>query len=157
MNTHSPAKVMFYYNSIFVAGVLVQRADDADLFGLHLMDIVNDGDFQFVNGPEEGEAVPTHFNGILCMGAYVIGQLKGHKIGKVQLTLPADETSSDEEAFPGFTYQFHQWTKAGDIFGMPSEPEMKVLYGDSVLWRGHPKEVDFGAIQALKTYKPSER
>ena len=51
--------------------------------GKELSDLIHDA--KIVNGYGGAQAIPKYFNGIGCLAAWVIGQLKGSQIGNVYL------------------------------------------------------------------------
>ena len=62
--------------------------------GEDIFNILNKGNFTLVNGFGSNSKIPETFNGILCLAAYLIGELKNKKIGNVYIC-PND--SEDEE------------------------------------------------------------
>lgn len=77
-----------------------------DGMGLDLRRII--GNAKLCNGFGTGQEVPEWFNGILCFAAYLIGELKGKKIGNVYL-MPPGSTDHGEE------YVYTIRSKAGKI------------------------------------------
>lgn len=54
--------------------------------GMDIRNALNAGQVELRNGFSGGDAVPAQFNGMGCLGAFLIGQLKGDKIGNVYLS-----------------------------------------------------------------------
>ena len=54
--------------------------------GKDIKTLLNDGDVRVQNGFSSSDVIPKHFNGLRCLGAYLIGALKTDKIGGIYLT-----------------------------------------------------------------------
>jgi hypothetical protein len=67
----------------FLGGVYVQMDGYIEGLGKDIKDILKDK--ELINGIC-GQGIETSFNGMRCLGAYVIGKLKGDNIGNVYLT-----------------------------------------------------------------------
>jgi len=66
--------------------------------GEDIKKILNNGNVEILNG-YNGCKVPYEFNGIGCLGAYLIGELKQKKIGNVYLMAPNIKDAGED-----FTY-----------------------------------------------------
>lgn len=68
--------------------------------GTHIKSILNEGNVQIVNGIGAGQKSPAYFNGMGCLAAYLVGQLKSDQIGGFYLT-----TVDDIQQYNYFLYE----------------------------------------------------
>jgi hypothetical protein len=95
--------------------------------GLDIRNALNNGQVELRNGFSGGDKAPKQFNGMTCLGAYLIGQLKGDTIGNVYLT-----DSEDRQAYDYFIYP-----NDGTV-NMRAESDSEVLY-DGILAEFDPE------------------
>jgi hypothetical protein len=84
--------------------------------GMDIYNILHKGHAKILNGYGDKSQVPTHFNGMGCLAAYLVGELKDEKIGNVYL-YPANASDCGEE----YTYTLWVaedvlWIRAVDIY-----------------------------------------
>lgn len=60
---------------------------------------LNRGDFKITNGYAYGDEIPSTFNGMGCLAAYLIGALKDNKIGNVYIMEPDIYDVGEEFAY----------------------------------------------------------
>jgi hypothetical protein len=82
-------------NNKTIASVYRQYDGYPTGMGQDIFDILNKGQVELRNGFAANDKVPAQFNGIECLGAYLIGQLKGDSIGNVYLTTADDRQEYD--------------------------------------------------------------
>lgn len=54
--------------------------------GTDIKKLLNNGKVELRNGYNGGDSIPSQFNGLQCLGAFIIGALKGDSIGGIYLT-----------------------------------------------------------------------
>jgi hypothetical protein len=58
--------------------------------------ILNNGEVEILNGYNGSSKIPAHFNGMGCLAAFLIGELKEQKIGNVYI-IPTNSSGHGEE------------------------------------------------------------
>lgn len=56
--------------------------------GEDIKEILNNGEVEILNGYGGSSKIPAQFNGMGCLAAYLVGELKEQKIGNVYLFTP---------------------------------------------------------------------
>lgn len=101
--------------------------------GMDIKTALNNGQVELRNGFGGGDAIPKNFNGMTCLGAFIIGALKGVKadvenytlkgatgqIGGIYLTTPDDRQAYDYFLAPtkdGNTVNMRVETGGREIF-----------------------------------------
>lgn len=96
MGTRSLIHVLESKDSKAPICTIYQQYDgQPDGVGSDIFNILNEGKLKIVNGFALGDSIPTVFNGMGCLAAFLIGKLKGDKIGNVYLHKP-DITAEQE-------------------------------------------------------------
>jgi len=67
-------------------------------WGKDMYDALNEGMVQILNG-HQGQSPPTAFNGLSCLAAWLIGELKEGTIGNVYLYPPDSEDVGEEYTY----------------------------------------------------------
>jgi hypothetical protein len=103
-----------------------------DLFGIL-------GKSRLVNGLSRGEKTPAFFNGMGCMAAYLVGQLKGNDIGGVYIFEPHASGVMEE-------YIYDVYKQPGDngtlMLRVASVYDDKPLYDGTIAYFKVPEEKD---------------
>ena len=94
--------------------------------GMDIREALSDGQVKIVNGYSMGDEAPKTFNGMGCLGAFLIGELKEKKIGNVYL-YPADSEDVGEEYV--YTLTPHEGTVKMKVF----DPYYKKTLFDGIL------------------------
>lgn len=107
--------------------------------GMEIKTALNNGQVELLNGFDSDSFIPKNFNGMACLGAFIIGALKGVKadvenytfkgatgqIGGIYLTTPDDRQAYDYFLAPtkdGSTVNMRVETGGREIFnGLLSE------------------------------------
>ncbi len=84
MGTRSIVNVISQYDNKPVLALYRQFDGYPSGMGNDIKKILNDGDVTLINGFNSQEC-PSHFNGMGCLAAYLVGALKGERIGNVYL------------------------------------------------------------------------
>jgi hypothetical protein len=63
--------------------------------GQSIKTILNNGNAKLVNGYRSEDEIPTSFNGMGCLAAYLIGELKNKKIGNIYIDPRQKLTKND--------------------------------------------------------------
>jgi hypothetical protein len=66
--------------------------------GMKIKNILDNGKAEIINGYGNNK-IPSSFNGIGCMAAYLIGSLKGNEIGNVYIVSPGTEDVGEEYTY----------------------------------------------------------
>lgn len=66
--------------------------------GDDIKEILNDGKVNILNGFGD-QQVPRHFNGMGCLAAYLIGELKQKKIGNVYIMAPNTKDTGEDYTY----------------------------------------------------------
>lgn len=101
-----------------------------DGVGEQIFKALNKGNVTLLNGFSSSSVIPKEFNGMRCLGAFLIGKLKGKSIGNVYLT---DKNDSQE-----FDYV---------IYDKDNQLYMKINYGKKILYNGLLKEFKSREVQ----------
>ena len=64
--------------------------------GVDLRTALNNGQVELRNGFSGGDKVPSQFNGMGCLGAFLVGKLKDDKIGNIYLMKPNTKDVGEE-------------------------------------------------------------
>jgi hypothetical protein len=75
--------------------------------GADIRQALNSGQVELRNGFSGGDEAPKQFNGMGCLGAFLVGALKENKIGNVYLMSPDIEDVGEEYVY---TLTPHQGT-----------------------------------------------
>lgn len=89
-------------------------------FGKRIKKILNDGDVEVVDGLQD-HRIPQNFNGMGCLAAYLVGQLKGCQIGSVYMLKP-----NTKEA--GQDYVYKLWCENSKLFIKIVDFNSKTIY-----------------------------
>jgi hypothetical protein len=104
--------------------------------GNDIKEALNLGNVTILNG-FGGQTVPSHFNGMGCLTAYLIGELKNKKIGNVYI-FPANSKDVGEE----FTYTLSE--SGGEV-------KLKVTesYNNKTIFNGLLKDFDGETVEGI--------
>lgn len=106
--------------------------------GDDIKEALNFGNVTILNG-FNGQTIPSHFNGMGCLAAFLIGELKQKKIGNVYI-FPANSKDVGEE----FTYTLSE--SNGKI-------KLKVVEnsyeGDKIIFNGLLKDFDGETVEGI--------
>jgi hypothetical protein len=96
--------------------------------GEDIKKILNNGEVEILNGYSGSSKSPAQFNGVGCLAAYLVGELKQQKIGNIYLFSPNEKNCGEE-------YIYTLTVKEGDVF-------LKVLdvYSKKTLFNGILKD-----------------
>lgn len=107
-----------------------------DIFGA-----LNNGAVEMRNGFGGSDKVPSQFNGMGCLAAFIVGALKGDKIGSVYM-MKAGTSDVGEE----FTYTLY--LKGGEG-RLPGELHLKISgYSGDPLFEGPLSKFDAKAVES---------
>ena len=67
--------------------------------GNEIVQILNKGNVTILNGFSSSHSSPSHFNGMGCLGAFLIGELKQKKIGNVYVFPPNSKGVGEEYTY----------------------------------------------------------
>lgn len=84
--------------------------------GIDIYNILHKGHSEILNGFGSDSAVPTHFNGMGCLAAYLIGELKNEKIGNVYIQTPNAKNCGEEYVYTLWEHEGEVWIRAHDIY-----------------------------------------
>lgn len=104
--------------------------------GNAIKEALNDGNVTILNG-FGGQTVPSHFNGMGCLGAFLIGELKEKKIGNVYM-FPVNSKDVGEE----FVYTLSE---------VDGKVKLKVTdsYENKVIFNGMLKDFDGKTVEGI--------
>ena len=104
--------------------------------GDDIKEILNHGMVTILNG-FGGQTIPSHFNGMGCLAAFLIGELKQKKIGNVYI-FPANSKDVGED----FTYTLSE---------VDGKVKLKVVenYENRVIFNGLLKDFDGKTVEGL--------
>lgn len=104
--------------------------------GDDIKEVLNLGNVTILNG-FSGQTSPSHFNGMGCLGAFLIGELKQKKIGNVYI-YPANSKDVGED----FTYTLSE--SGGKV-------KLKVVenYQNKTIFNGLLKDFDGETVEGL--------
>lgn len=84
MGTRSIVTVISEHDNKPLVAIYRQYDGYPSGMGNDLKKILNDGDVTLLNG-FNGQSCPSHFNGMGCLAAYLVGELKNKTLGNVYL------------------------------------------------------------------------
>jgi hypothetical protein len=90
--------------------------------GKNIKKILNWGRVKVLNGYSGSDKTPHAFNGMGCLAAYLIGELKDKKIGNVYLMAPNTKDVGEEFIYTISQYEYTVKLKVIDVY------ENKVLF-----------------------------
>ena len=127
--------------------------------GNDLLSILNNGDVRVVNGFSSGMNIPTHFNGMGCLAAYVIGKLKGDQIGSFYLNSDKDPAAFSRGT--EYSYVFSADGKASIMGGVGVGLNLKVYScyyqkNGGLLYDGPLSDVDMSELERLQYAEDEE-
>ena len=104
--------------------------------GDDIKEALNDGIVTILNG-FGGQTVPSHFNGMGCLGAFLIGELKQKKIGNVYIFAPNSKDVGEE-----FTYTLSE---------IDGKVKLKVVenYNNKTIFNGLLKDFDGETVEGI--------
>jgi hypothetical protein len=104
--------------------------------GDDIKEILNDGIVTIFNG-FGNQTVPSHFNGMGCLGAFLIGELKQKKIGNVYIFAPNSKDVGED-----LTYTLSE---------IDGKVKLKVVenYNNKTIFNGLLKDFDGETVEGL--------
>ena len=104
--------------------------------GDDIKEILNDGIVTILNG-FGNQTVPSHFNGMGCLGAFLIGELKQKKIGNVYIFAPNSKDVGED-----FTYTLSE---------IDGKVKLKVVenYNNKTIFNGLLKDFDGETVEGI--------
>ena len=104
--------------------------------GDDIKEALNDGIVTILNG-FGNQTVPSHFNGMGCLAAFLIGELKQKKIGNVYIFAPNSKDVGEE-----FTYTLSE---------VDGKVKLKVVenYNNKTIFNGLLKDFDGETVEGL--------
>lgn len=129
MGTRSIVNVVGEYGQGPLVSIYSQFDGYPSGMGDNIKKILNHGNVTLLNG-FNGHSCPSHFNGMGCLAAYLVGELKDGKIGNVYL-------------YPIGSIQGYDYT----LYPVESALHMKCLAHGKVFFDGPLSDFDGRAIE----------
>jgi hypothetical protein len=114
--------------------------------GAELKTIMNNGEAKILNGFGMGEVIPTHFNGMGCLSAYVIGKLKGDKIGGISMSAAKDPLLFESWTEYAYVFTAEARTDMMDRLGTPINVKIISKYR-GVIYDGLLEDCDMDTVE----------
>lgn len=145
--------VLLYHQATKVGGFYVGFDAYPTGLGVDIKKILNDGAAVIVNGYGPHQKAPAYFNGMGCLGAYLLGKLKGDEIGDVYMDL--DDPVEKQGGYQDWTYRLilrNNDPVTGQIsFSGDSKPvlTLEAYYWEKKVWDGPLAEFNPEAVEKL--------
>jgi len=84
--------------------------------GVDIYNILHKGHSEILNGFGNDSEVPNHFNGMGCLAAYLVGELKNKRIGNVYIYPPNAKKCGEEYVYTLWEHEGEVWIRAHDVY-----------------------------------------